>query len=81
MRECVTHYVSVYDGHVLSHSIVRSDLAWGDMLDQLQPLLRKIEMDFSMAAESDFCSTMNEEMYYVPNVPTKDVSNRLMHIR
>jgi len=70
--EGVTHCIPVYEGHALPHSIVRSDVAGRDVTKRLQSLLRKGGVAFSTTAESDFCSTMKEEVCYVSNVPTKE---------
>mmetsp|Transcript_18334 Transcript_18334/g.32785 ORF Transcript_18334/g.32785 Transcript_18334/m.32785 type:complete len:427 (+) Transcript_18334:109-1389(+) len=70
--EGVTHCIPVYEGHALPHSIVRSDVAGSDVTRRLQLLLRKGGLAFSTTAESDFCSTMKEEVCYVSNVPTKE---------
>lgn len=71
----VTHCIPVYEGYALPHSIVRSDLAGGDVTKRLQLLLRKSGLAFSTTAETDFLSTMKEEVCYVSNRPTKDVSD------
>eukprot|EP01082_Thalassiosira_pseudonana_P006712 g5960.t1 g5960 contig20:510984-512640(-) len=73
--EGVTHCIPVYEGYALPHSIVRSDLAGGDVTKRLQLLLRKSGLAFSTTAEADFVSTMKEEVCYVSNRPTKDVSD------
>lgn len=72
--EGVTHCIPVYEGHALKHSIVRSDVAGGDVTKRLQLLLRKGGLAFSTTAESDFCSAMKEEVCYVSNVPAKEDS-------
>ncbi len=74
--EGVTHCIPVYEGHALKHSIVRSDVAGGDVTKRLQLLLRKGGLAFSTTAESDFCSAMKEEVCYVSNVPAKEDSGQ-----
>mmetsp|Transcript_4265 Transcript_4265/g.7603 ORF Transcript_4265/g.7603 Transcript_4265/m.7603 type:complete len:427 (+) Transcript_4265:69-1349(+) len=73
--EGVTHCIPVYEGYALPHSIVRSDVAGSDVTKRLQLLMRKNGVAFSTTAESDFCSTMKEEVCYVSNVPTKEESD------
>ncbi|EED90032.1 actin-related protein centractin-like protein [Thalassiosira pseudonana CCMP1335] len=73
--EGVTHCIPVYEGYALPHSIVRSDLAGRDVTKRLQLLLRKSGLAFSTTAEADFVSTMKEEVCYVSNRPTKDVTS------
>ncbi|KAL7529216.1 hypothetical protein ACHAXR_002854 [Thalassiosira sp. AJA248-18] len=73
--EGVTHCIPVYEGYALPHSIIRSDIAGSDVTKRLQLLLRKSGLAFSTTAESDFCSTMKEEVCYVSNVPTKEESD------
>ena len=69
--EGVTHCIPVYEGYALPHSIVRSDVAGCDVTNRLQLLLRKNGLAFTTTAESDFCSTMKEEVCYVSNDPTQ----------
>lgn len=69
--EGVTHCIPVYEGYALPHSIVRSDVAGYDVTNRLQLLLRKNGLAFTTTAESDFCSTMKEEVCYVSNDPTQ----------
>lgn len=63
--EGVTHCIPVYEGYALPHSIVRSDVAGGDVTRRLQSLLRKGGVALSTTAEADFCGRMKEEVCYV----------------
>lgn len=63
--EGVTHCVPVYEGHALTHSVTRSDIAGRDVTKHMQLLLRRSGLAFTTTAEADFVKKMKEESCFV----------------